>query len=125
MISNQQEEQLTGSGECFLHYHPDDRVPTHDTLNRLQNLASIVTKSAAYTLTYNDDWVLVSATSTMTLPMPKGEKEFEIVCVGAATTVTIAAPTGSTINGASSVNFNTQWTGKRVKAINSTAYVAI
>ena len=123
-MDSTQENQLTQGGECYLHYHPDDRVPTHDTLARLQAIAGVVTKSASYTATYTDDWICVSATATITLPKPRSGRELMIVNIGAATTVTIAVPSGYTINGASSINFNTQWTAKRIKQISTTGYVA-
>ena len=120
-----QENELTGGGECYLHNHPEDRVPTHDTLNRLQELAVVKTKTANYTLSYDDDWVAVSATCTVTLPTPKAYKEFTIVCLTGATTVTIAAPALCTINGSASITIAVQWAGKRIKAYSSTAYLAI
>lgn len=124
MMDTTQESQLTQGGECYLHYHPDDRVPTHDTHCRLQELSGVITKSASYTVSRMDDWVCVSATATMTLPPPLAGKEFYIVNIGAAATVTIATPTGYTVNGSTSINFNTQWMVKHLKPISTTGYVA-
>lgn len=120
-----QERELLSGGACYLHDHPEDRAPTHDTLSRLESLAKIVTKSANYTASLDDDWILVSATCTITLPPPKANKLWNIVCMTGTTTVTVAAPTGFTINGGSSITIASQWLGKRIKQISSTSLIAI
>jgi len=120
-----QYDQLTSGGDCFQHHHSEDRRPNHDTVNSLQDLESVILKSANYTIRYEDDWIAVDTTSTMTLPVPKGGKEWKIVNVGSGVTVTITAPTNYTINGVSSITVTTQWQGKTIKSLNTTGYVAI
>jgi hypothetical protein len=115
-ISAQQEQQLLEGGECYLHYHPEDRVPTHDTLNRLQNLANEVTISASYTATYNDDHIICSAACTVTLPPARAGKEIEVTQTFVGTVTVL--PTGTeTLVGATSVTMNVQWMSLRFKSV--------
>ena len=118
MINPQQEQQLTSSGECYLHYHPDDRVPTHDTLNRLQNLAAPQSFSGTEkTLTYSDDYIECHVTCTITLPRSRAGKEFEVTVMEDGITVSIV-PTGTdTVQGTDLVYSSIQWTSLRFKSI--------
>jgi len=56
-LDARQEGELTGGGDSLLHYHLQDRVPTHDTLNGLQRVMSARTVTTNYTCTFNDDIV--------------------------------------------------------------------
>lgn len=123
-LSLEQEMTLAGGGECYMHFHPEDRVVTHDTVQRLQQLEKIVTISADYTILLRDDWIVVSGTHTTTLPAPRSGTQFRVVNSGTGT-VTIASPSGITINGGSSVTLTSQWTSKLIKQISPKAYVAI
>lgn len=116
MITIQQEEQLTQGGECFLHYHPDDRTPTHDTLNRLQDLASCVDTTADYAMSYENDHVQASGTLTVTFPPARAGKEFEVTNIGTGT-VTVVPTSPDTVQGTTSVYTSTQWTSLRFKAV--------
>ena len=111
-----QEQELTGGGECYLHNHPEDRVPTHDTLNRLQNLAAPKTVTANYTVDYSDDHILVPAAYTVTLPRSRANKEFEVTRTGTSN-VTVAAYGTETICGSSTALLTAQWMSLRVKGV--------
>lgn len=115
-MDTQQEQQLTQGGECYLHYHPEDRTPTHDTLNRLQNLASCVEVTTDYAMTYENDHVMGDGTLTVTLPLARAGKEFEVTNVGTGT-VTVVPTTPDTIQGTTSVVMAIQWTSLRFKSI--------
>lgn len=73
------------------------------------NPRNIVTKTTAYTALLTDDLINVTGTTTITLPAlstlgsnMRGNKAYKIANTGTAV-VTIAAATGETINGASSM----------------------
>jgi hypothetical protein len=109
-------ETLTGGGDCFEHYHSEDRIPTHDTLSRLQQLARQNTVSTAYSLTKNDDYVSVTGTTTVTLPQAMNGQEFVIINSGTGT-VTVNSFTGDTICGSTSVLLTVQWMALQFKAV--------
>jgi hypothetical protein len=77
--------------------------------------APLVTKTAAYTASTADYTIQVDATTasfTLTLPTvasPNGGIIYRIVKITAANTVTVAAQSGQTINGAATVAMTTQW----------------
>ena len=124
-LNDFQYDQLTSGGDCFMHHHSEDRRPNHDTILLLQELESVIIKSADYTIRYEDDWVAVDTTCTITLPRPKGGKEWKVVCISSGITVTVAAPTNYTVNGASSITVTTQWQCKTIKPLDSTGYMAV
>lgn len=114
----QQEALMLNGADCPLHYHSIDRVPTHDTLNQLEEVAKIVDADTAnYTATYDDDFIKVSVSCTITLPPAKAGKEIEIIKTFAGGSV-IIVPTGTnTIQGTTSVTAYVQWTALRFKAM--------
>ena len=116
MITAQQEDQLINAGECYLHYHPDDRQPTHDTLNRLQNLAAPQATAVSKTLSYENDYIECSATCTITFPQARAGKEFEVINIGSGT-VTVLPTSPDTLVGDTSVVIEQQWTALRFKAV--------
>lgn len=110
--------QLSGGSENYEHYHPEDRIPTHDTLSRLQNVASQRTiTTTPYTATYNDDHLLVGATCSVTMPSARAGKELEITMTSSGTSVTILPNGSDTLVGYTSVVITQQWTSLRFKAI--------
>jgi hypothetical protein len=114
-----QENQLLSGGDTMLHYHLQDRTPTHDTLDGLQAIQSEVAVSANYTASYNDDILVCDATSgniTLTLPLAKGGKQFIIVKTNATNNVVITAGGSNTINGLSTLTLSTQWATVTLKA---------
>ena len=115
-MNPQQEQQLLEGGECYLHYHPEDRVPTHDTLNRLQNIANEVIISGNYVATYNDDHIICDSACTVTLPPTRAGKELEVTQTFVGTVTVL--PTGTeTLVGATSVLMNVQWMSLRFKSV--------
>ena len=113
-----QEELLTNLGDCPLHYHSHDRVPTHDTLAGLQQMAKQVSPTGTtYTVTDKDDHILCRQTMTVQLPRAVGGKEYEVTMMFTPGTVTVT-PTGSdTVMGTTSCYTTIQWTSLRFKAI--------
>ena len=120
-MNTRDEQELTGQGPTWLHYHPDDRTPTHDTLIRLQALQKFVTASGDYSVSDKDDFVLADTSAgniTVTLPRAADGREFEVVKTAAPGVVTVV-PTGTdTILGTTGVTATAQWTALHFKATN-------
>jgi hypothetical protein len=112
-----QEQQLTGGGDTLLHYHLADRV----TNARLQADARQVTVTeATYIVADNDEILLVdtsAASATLTLPPSRGGKEYEVVKIAAANSITVDADGSDTICGAASMLLTLQWSAARLKAV--------
>ena len=70
-----QETALTGGGDCFTHWHSEDRRPTQDFLHGLHSVANTVVASSNITLTGNEDVLRVDTSAgdvIVTLPYAKG-----------------------------------------------------
>lgn len=115
-------DQLTGYGDCNLHYHLEDRAKF--PLNELEytSINSISTVTSNYTATETDGYIYVDTTAgniTVTLPAitTKNEgKEIEVAWVGGTYQLTVA-PTGSdTIIGQPDVIYTELYTSLRYKA---------
>lgn len=113
-----QEAELTGLGDCQLHWHAADRRIDHARILEMYSNTNVVTKSGNYTITERDDYILVNQTATITLPLAKNtHREVEIILIAAGKTLTVV-PTGTdTVQGATSVVTTVQWTALRFKAI--------
>lgn len=120
MIDARQAQELVGGGDSLLHYHLSDRIPTHATLHGLQEVAVVRSVSANTTLTYEDDYVLVDTTAgsvAITLPASKAGKEFEIIKIAAANSVTVDGDGSETICGSTTMLLTTQWSAANMKAV--------
>jgi hypothetical protein len=117
-----QEHELTGGGDCLLHYHSQDRV-TNDILQSAENVVSV---SSAYTVTYNDDIILATAATpyTITLPIARSRR-VTIVRVSGNASITVVPTASDTINGASSVIISTSYTPLRLKAVAGIGYISV
>ena len=112
-----QENELISLGNCQLHWHESDRVMTHDRINDFQRNMRVVSKNAAYAVTYDDDVVYCTGSATFTLPLARDcGKELTFVVKTAATTMTLARSGSDTILGAVSISRNTQWLVLKLKA---------
>lgn len=104
-------------GDCLLHYHSYDRVPTHDTLSSLQAVANTKTVVGAYSIEPSDDYVLCDGTVTITMPLSKSDgRELECVLVTPGT-LTIVPSGADTLLGDTSVVAIDQWTALRFRAV--------
>lgn len=114
--------ELTSGGDTQLHYHLADR----STPTSLQAQEKVKSVSAAYSVSYNDDYIFVTAASplTITLPLAKG-RVITVVRVSGASTVTVAATSPNTINGAASVAITASYTPLRLKGVSGTGYVQV
>lgn len=114
-----QEGQLIGGGDTLLHYHLQDRTPTHETLDILQSVQVERTLSASGDILSTDDIVLGDTTAgaiTLTLPLAKGGKVYIILKSAGANSVTIQTSGSDTISGASTKVLSTLWSSTTLKA---------
>lgn len=105
MINPSHESQLTNGGDCPLHWHSSDRVVRHDDVTQGQAILRQRDVSGTYTITEKDDILLCASGGTVTLPLAKGGREFEVVMIG-ATNVTVATTSPDLVYGASTVLMN-------------------
>lgn len=122
MLDPVQESSLVSGGDNFDHWHSSDRVPTHATLQRLQQLTRQTTVTGSYTVVDGDDLVLCDTTSTsitVTMPLSKNGRDIHIIKLAAANTMTIQASGTDTISGAASWAATVRWTAFHLKATNS------
>lgn len=125
MLDLLQESNLTSGGDCFEHYHSQDRIPTHEFKLGLDYLETALEVGAGTTtLTGAEDFVLVDSTAgaaTVMLPPPVKRMSVVVMRKVAANTVTIDSPTG-TINGAATYALAGAYAVGTFKAINGDYY---
>ena len=126
-LDDRQAAELTGTGECFLHWHPDDRAVTSDTVKGVAQQKLIQNTTTSTTITYSPDIVTVDTTAgnaTITLPLAKAGNEVIIVKTAAANTVTVLCSGANLIFGSASTTLTTLGSVVRLKGI-STGYIMI
>lgn len=111
---------LVNGGDCFAHYHSEDRVPRHDTLKGLQSVAERRSVTGDTTLTDSNDFVLVDTSAgnvMITLPRALGGKEYEVTKTSPFNYIAVVPAAGETILGETEVRIFNQWTSIRFKAV--------
>lgn len=116
MIDQFQQNQLLGGGDCQLHWHSIDRVVRHETLEQTQAIMRQRSVSGTYTITDTDDILLCASGGTLTLPLAKAGREFEVIMTG-TTDVTVNLTSPDEIYGETSVLIEEQGTALRFKAV--------
>lgn len=84
-LSPDEHQELTGGGECHLHWHPPSRE--HAVLELFQEMHKVVSVAADYVMQPLDDIAVVDTTAgniTVTLPPSKGQREYMAVKAKAA-----------------------------------------
>lgn len=128
MIDPRDEQQLLGGGDTMLHYHNLDRIPTHDTLEQLHQVATLVAVTGNVQLEPQDDFVLADTTlfsTTVQLLPAKAGQEVEIIKVTPGNRVLILPTPPDSILGEDGYILTTQWDALRLKAIEGFGWVAI
>jgi uncharacterized membrane protein len=90
----------------------------HDSLKASEQLERQTSVTAAYTVLYTDDYILVDTTAgavTVTLPLSKNGLVFTIMRTAGANNVTVAATAPDTVNGAASITISASFTPVTVK----------
>ncbi len=118
MTQDQEASLLTG-GDCFTHYHSEDRRPTADFLHGLNSVErETVVTTSTYTITSADDHVAVSTTCTVTLPLAKRGQIYTVTRSGSGL-VTVVTSGMDTVCGDTSVQLTVQWMSLTFKATSS------
>lgn len=116
-LDQYQEQQLTGAGDTLLHYHLADRA----TNAGLQSAArQAIVSDTTYNIADNDEFLLVdtsAVSATLYLPGSRGGKEYEVIKIAAANSVTVVADGSDTVCGAASLLLTMQWSAARLKAV--------
>ena len=123
MFSDLPEEEtasLFEGGDCLLHYHKSDRIPSHIFLQGLYGVAFNFQTSANSVLRGNEDYVEVDTSAggivTITLPKARNQLEIEIAKPFAPGTVAVAVVAPDTIlNQSLTVTFTSATTSLRFK----------
>lgn len=119
MLTPQQEAALTGGGDCFTHWHSEDRQATQELLQGLQGVAAQRSYDADTTLTGKEDFVLVdtsSANVTITLPWARNGLELELLKVSDSGTLIILPQGTNTIMGTTGATCTSGGSALRFKA---------
>jgi hypothetical protein len=91
-------DTLKGGGDCLHHYHNSDRFPSRDTLLWLWSLERVKEVTTNYTITDQDDIVIVNgSTLSIYLPPARNGRYIRFATISGSATV---YPNGTeTING--------------------------
>lgn len=119
-----QAAQLTGLGECFIHFHPREPL---DQLSQSQLEAATIPKAVTgdYSLTLSDEQILVSTTSTVTLPPATKGKEYHLTMTSSGTTMTVVPTSPDTVLGTDSIVVTEQWTSLHLKATSASNWILV
>jgi hypothetical protein len=119
-MTEQVPNDLIGGGDCFLHYHSEDRKPTQDLLQGLQGVASQVPLSGVAQLRGSEDFIAVDTSSsdaTITLPKAINGREIEIMKLYPTYTITFLPQGTDTILNTAGATLSTGNASLRFKAI--------
>jgi len=111
---------LINGGDCFSHFHSEDRRPTQDFLRSLQQVAKDVSISANYSVRNDDNVVLCNTTTgniTVTLPRSRRGVEYTFIKTAASNTLTIDGSGAETINGSATLVMSSVWSSRTLKSI--------
>lgn len=117
-----QEAALINGGDCFSHWHSEDRVPSQDFLHGLHAVSAQSPVSANATLTGSEDFILVDTSAgnvTVTLPRAINGTEVEIMKKYLANTLIILPQGSDTILLTTGVTIQSGGASLRFKAIGS------
>lgn len=122
-----QEQRLTGGGDCSDHFHMSDRLRTHSDVVALDALEDFIQITADYTFSRKMfEYVLADATTgniALVLPDANMKMKVAVVKTTAANTITVSAPNTATINGAATYPMTAAYAKATFKAINGNYYV--
>lgn len=113
-----QENSLIGGGDCFLHFHSDDRVATQDFLHGLQKVAKVLNGTSNVVLK-NEDFVSIDTRTgniTVTMPRAINGREVELNKPYPANTLIIVPQGADTIMQGAGVTISSGGASLRFKA---------
>ena len=121
-MTPEQAAALTNGGDCFSHWHSEDRRPTQDFLHGLQSVASQKPYDASGSVAPGDDYVVVDSRSgsiTLTLPRAVNGIEIEVLKAYPDYVVVILPQAGDTILLTSGVTLSAGNAALRFKAFDT------
>ena len=127
-MTPEQEAALVNGGDCFSHWHSEDRIPTHDFLRGLQSTFNIVTVSSSFDASRSVDFYLVDSTSspiTCVLPKARGNRLITFVRTSGTNNVTLARTGTDTINGSTSLTISSSYSPVRLLALVNVGYIQV
>lgn len=119
-MTPEQEAALTGGGDCFSHWHSEDRLPTQNLLHGLHGVSYVKSVSGNTSLTGKEDIILVDTSLsdvTVTLPEASGGAEVTVVKISSLHKLIVQGSGSDLINGSSSHIYTTQWSARTFKAV--------
>lgn len=128
MLTLQQESNLTSAGDCFEHWHSQDRVPVYSDIAEYQSLARQVVVSSDAFVSPEADYLLVDTSMgdvNIQLPPAMRGREIEVIKTASAYRVIILPDSGETIIGAEGVVIQSRYDALRIKAVQNMGWVAI
>lgn len=120
MLSPQQESSLTSRGDCFEHWHSEDRVLRHDDVLAYQSLTVVFDVSTNTVIDDRFDFIRVDTSAgnvDVTLPPAKSGRELEVMKNSAANRLRILPSNSDLILGATEVRVFNYGTSLRFKAV--------
>lgn len=111
---------LINGGDCFSHFHSEDRRATQDFLHGLQSVSYNKSTSSSLVLTGVEDIIRADTSAsdiTITLPPAVHGKEVTIVKTSALHTLTVQGANGELINGDNVHVYTTIWSARTFKAV--------
>lgn len=116
-LSDIEVSYLRNGADNPYHFHSHDQIPTHATLLQLEALeAQKSVSTSTYTATGEDDYLLCSATTTITLPRAINGTEIEIIKSFAGGYVKIVPSGTDLIMGTTSMTILVQYTACHLKS---------
>ncbi len=116
-LTDNEVEQLTRGGECFIHSHPRHIIDADDVYNgQAARLIKVIYGN--YTLLPNDEIILVDTTGgniTINLPHSNHQKEYQVVKTADAYTLIIVPTAPDTILGETGVSVTAKLTSLNFK----------
>lgn len=125
MLTPEQENALVGGGDCFEHFHSNDRVLGTEHKNYLIALEkSVYLSNGSHTVLEDTDYVLVDTTlgnATLVLPKPSLSLSITVIKLVGDNSVIVDSPSG-TINGSATYTLSSAYQTAKFKAIAGNYY---
>jgi hypothetical protein len=98
----------------------EDKFPSRDSRVWQDSLEKVITVTASYTVSAEDDYILVNTTTgviTITLPNSITKKKIVIIRIAGSNNVTISPVGTDTVDGTSSKTISSSYSPIRLKGI--------